>query len=232
MMPLSLRSLESLLNGTLTDESVTTTSSRLKALFTDAITHSSYANETGTASNERLEFLGDAVLSLACVDFLYSKYPNLTEGQLTEKKVSMVNGKQLAEIGKVLKLESKIKLGNGEVLSERTLGRAVEAVIGAYYQTHGYEQTRELLNNVFAEMDSGSITQVTKNYKGDLQRWTQQQFKQDPTYRASSSGPAHQKSFTVSVYVNGRLLGRGIGTSKKNAEQEAAKTALAGKGLL
>lgn len=199
-----------------------------------ALTHSSYANEHGTESNERLELLGDAVISLACVEYLFRKYPNATEGELTERKTTLVNGKQLAEIGKLLRLEGCLKLGNGEVLSQKTLGRAVEAVIGAYYDfTLSQAQVSKLLHEIFDKVEAGEIPQTLRNYKGILQKWSQQVHKQDPKYYlVNNKGPAHDKTFTMNVLVDGCVLGSGIGKSKKDAEQQAAQKALSQKGLL
>ena len=192
-----------------------------------AFTHSSYANENGVESNERLELLGDAVISLACIDYLYKKYPNSDEGVLTQLKTNLVNGKQLAKIGEFLKLDKQVKLGNGETLSSKTLGRAVEAVIGACYLEEGYELTRLRLTGIFDRIETGEIPVVSYNYKGELQRFAQEAYKVDPKYYCISTfGPDHSKTYLVEVHVKGIRVGTGDGTSIKDAEQSAAQNAL------
>lgn len=198
------------------------------ALVQQALTHSSYAHEHNIASNERLEFLGDAVISLACIDYLYEKYPDYDEGILTQKKSTLVNGNQLAEIGQYLHLDSQIKLGAGETLSRKTLGRAVEAVAGALFLLDGYVATKQQLYPIFDLVESGDIPQAMFNYKGELQKYTQRVYRQDPEYKILHvSGSDHERNYTVKVTIQGSIVsGCGAGSSIKNAEQAAAKDAI------
>lgn len=196
-------------------------------LLSQATTHSSFANEHGLESNERLELLGDAVISLACVDYLYSLYPGKTEGELTQIKTMMTNGRQLAEIGKRLDLGSAIKLGKGEALNERTLGRAMEAVVGALFLTKGYDVTKDLLVQIFDQMTTEKIPFVAVNYKGDFQALVRSSHQVDPTYRVLESvGPPHDRTFTVEAWIKNRAISSGSGKSIKDAEQDAARAAL------
>ena len=194
-----------------------------------ALTHSSYANEQQVESNERLELLGDAVISLACIDYLYKNYPSADEGVLTQLKTNMVNGKQLAEVGAYFNLDKYVRLGEGEVVSKKTLGRTVEAVVGASFLAEGYERTRNKLSILFKRLESGEIAQVTFNYKGELQKYFQSVYKVDPAYKlVKTTGPAHDRRYCVKVTINGadNTFGYGHGTSVKEAEQEAARSAI------
>jgi ribonuclease III len=200
------------------------------ALINQALVHQSYAFEHKIESNERLELLGDSVISLVCIDYLYSKYPQYDEGELTQLKTYMVNGKQLSLIGEKLGLNKRVKLGTGEVLSAKTVGRAFEALIGAYYLTTGFESTKKCLTLIFNQMDSGEIEQILYNYKGDLQKFSQFRFKEDPHYEVTKqSGQPHEREYTVKVIIksNKKLTGIGSGKSKKEAEQQSAKNLLA-----
>lgn len=198
-------------------------------LLIHALTHSSYANEKKIESNERLELIGDAVISLACLDYLYGKYPTKTEGELTEIKATLVNGKQLAEVGYHFGVDKHIRVGTGESISAKTVGRAVEAVIGAYFLMEGYEQTRFRLEPIFSKIEVGEISQVSYNYKGELQKHFQEVYKCDPFYKlVKSTGPDHDKRFCVQVTLCGynNIFGYGHGKSVKDAEQDAAKNSL------
>ena len=203
--------------------------SKANDLITQALIHQSYAFEHKVESNERLELLGDSVISLLCINYLYNKYPQYDEGELTQIKTYMVNGKQLSLIGEKLGLDKRIKLGTGEVLSSKTVGRAFEALIGAYYLSMGFESTKKCLNLIFDQLDSGQIEQILYNYKGDLQKFSQLKFKEDPHYEVTKqSGQPHNREYTVKVTIksNKTLTGIGSGKSKKEAEQQAAKDLL------
>ena len=177
--------------------------------------------------NDENNSWSDAVISLACLDYLYKKYPGYDEGVLTQMKSTLVTGKQLAEIGEFYNVDKFIRVGSGESLSKKTIGRAVEAVIGAFFLEEGYNDTLDRLNVIFQQIESGEITQVVHNYKGDLQKFCQTTFKTDPKYTVLwTDGEDHNKQFNVCVFLNKKPYACGNGTSIKNAEQEAAKSAL------
>ena len=209
------------------------------ALLEAAVTHKSYVNEQKTPAakhNERLEFLGDAVLALTISEQLVSLLPQSSEGALSKLKARLVSEAVLAGIGKRLGLGSHLRLGRGE---ERSKGRekdslladAVEAVIAAVYLDGGIEAVRQVVDRLFAEEFARISTQQHRpgadDYKTQLQEWCQKRFDQLPDYAVvRESGPDHEKSFEVEVTVHGEVLGRGIGRTKKEAEQLAAKQAL------
>ena len=193
--------------------------------------HRSWCSETGAASNERLEFLGDAVLGLVVTAFIYGQYPNLPEGDLAKLRASVVNAIVLAEVADELDLGSSLLLGKGE---DATGGRqkasilsdALEAVIGAVYLDGGWEPAAALVMRIigdriaeYAEGPGGS------DYKTRLQELAAREFEQLPLYRVTGAGPDHAKSFEAQVLIGGELRGSGGGRSKKQAEQAAAKVA-------
>lgn len=200
-----------------------------------ALMHSSYAYEYPQCgpSNERLEFLGDAVLSLIISDFLVAIYPDAPEGVLSRRRASLVNARHLAGIAGRLELGSCVLLGRGE---ERQSGRkkpsvladALEAVVAAVYLDGGYEAAREVVRALFKGqlgLQAGEI--ISQDYKTSLQEYAQKWLKVSPEYKlVRETGPAHNRFFEVEVWVAGRFLGRGQGQSKKQAAQEAAHQAL------
>lgn len=202
-------------------------------LFEEALTHSSYANEHKTIDNERLEFLGDSVLSLITASFLFKTYPNLSEGNLAKLKSIIVSTKILASFSKQLQLDSYIKLGTGEL---RHSGKAkpsiledlFEAFIGAYFLNFGLERTSQLVEPLIkANLDEINRQFDLMNAKNDLQELFQARglF---PEYRTvKEEGPSHQRHFTVEVLVENQPLGRGEGFSIKEAQNQAALEALA-----
>ena len=198
-----------------------------------ALTHSSYANERGYGEcNERLEFLGDAVLGLLVGEYLYVRYPEGDEGELSRWRAMLICEENLAIWARELKLGKRLYLGKGEEVAggrERTsiLADAFEAVVAGIYLSHGLEKTREfllgLLPKSVAALESG---QGRLDYKTMLQEEVQ---RQGTTVRYSLEdqfGPDHAKLFEVSAWINGELCGRGKGRSKKEAEQGAASVAL------
>lgn len=202
-----------------------------------ALTHASSLNERKGSEprgdNERLEFLGDAVLDLIISEALIERYPEATEGALSKMRARLVSEAALAQIARRLGLGRFLRLGRGEELSggrekSSLLADAFEAVVAAVYHDGGYEAARRtvltLLEPEFAEeLASGVI-----DYKTQLQEYCQQLFGQLPLYRVTrESGPDHRKVFQVELMINGRCYGDGTGKSKKEAEQQAAKTALA-----
>jgi len=190
-----------------------------------AITHSSYANEHNCNSNERIEFLGDAVLELASSEFLYETFPDVPEGKLTKLRASFVCERALSNIAEKIGLPQYILLGRGE---EATGGRtrpsvvsdAFEAVIGAVYLDGGFAAAKDLvIRIIFADLDK----QFFFDSKTALQELVQSKGESDPVYTViSEEGPAHNKRYTVEVSVGGEVVGVGTDTSKKHAAQAAA----------
>ena len=208
-------------------------------LLEEALTHKSYANEQKTASpphNERLEFLGDAVLSLIISEQLATLLPQSSEGALSKLKARLVSEAVLAAIARGLTLGSCLRLGRGEELSkgrekDSLLADALEAVVAAVHLDGGVDAARQIVARLFTKEFALVVTQQhrpgAEDYKTQVQEWCQQQFESLPTYAVvRESGPDHDKLFEVEVTVNGEVVGRGTGRSKKEAEQSAAKQAL------
>jgi ribonuclease III len=206
------------------------------ALLKTALTHSSYANEFSTESNERLEFLGDAVLGLVVARLLYDNHPRASEGKLSKQRSAIVSRVNFAKFTRELGIDKHIILGKGE---ERTGGRdresnlagAFEAIIGAIYLDGGYRKVfkviSKLLKNSIDEKD------IFADYKTKLQEIAQKKYKQIPRYKVvHEEGPPHKKCFHVEVKIMRRVLGEGMGSNKKEAEQSAAKEGLNKLGIL
>ena len=208
---------------------------RQEYLLEQAFTHLSYLNENPSftnPSNERLEFLGDAILSFIVAEKLYVEFPELTEGKLTEIRASLVCRDTLYELACSLKLGDWLLLGQGEEANEgRTkvsnLANAMEALIGALYLDRGLARVRRfILRQLKPELERIEDGKITPNYKALMQEFIQGQKKPTPIYRlVETTGPDHSKQFTVEILVEGEVLGRGKGKSKKTAESQAAKTA-------
>jgi ribonuclease-3 len=208
-------------------------------LLEDALTHKSYVNEqrppTGT-DNERLEFLGDAVLSLVVSEQLAVLLPHSPEGALSKHKARLVSESMLADVARRLKLGSCLRLGRGEELSrgrekDSLLADAMEAVIAAVHLDGGVESSRRVVAGLFQEELAQVASQRHRpgenDYKTQVQEWCQRRFDSLPSYAVvCESGPDHDKLFEVEVSVNGTVVGRGTGRSKKEAEQSAARQAL------
>ena len=200
-----------------------------------ALTHPSIAHESGVSveHNQRLEFLGDAVLGLVLTQELYQKFPQFEEGPLTKARAQMVNGKTLAEQGRRLRLGEFLVLSRGEEASggrDRTsaLADAFEALIGAIFLDSGFEVAREFVLRSFRDA-FGELTEIPnlENPKGELQEMLQAKSPDAPIYElVSTSGPDHDRLFECVVLHAGKELGRGKGKTKKEAESEAAATAL------
>jgi ribonuclease-3 len=208
---------------------------RQKSLLEQAFVHSSYTNENPNfawPSNERLEFLGDAVLNFVVTEKLYKQFPNLPEGEMTGIRASLVCRDTLAELASSLGLGDCLLLGRGEESSggrakTSNLANAIEALIGALYLDQGLTGTRRFilrqLKPGLEEIDSGNMP---INYKALMQEFIQGQKRPTPVYRlVEVSGPDHRKQFTSEILVEGEVLGRGSGSSKKTAESEAARAA-------
>jgi len=201
-------------------------------LLDRALTHRSYAYENGgLPTNERLEFLGDAVLGLIVTDTLFREYPDLPEGQLAKLRAAVVNMRALANVARGLQLGSFVRLGRGE---EGTGGRdkssiladTLEAVIGAVYSECGLDEADGLVHRLFDSVISRSAgLGAGLDWKTSLQELTAGGLLGVPEYHVEESGPDHQKSFRASVRVGGRTYGSGTGRSKKEAEQQAAEAA-------
>lgn len=200
-----------------------------------ALTHSSYANEVrdGCICNERLEFLGDSVLSIIVSDYLFREHPELPEGELTKLRAALVCEKSLSEFARKINLGACLKLGRGESHtggSQRPsiLADAFEAVIAAIYLDGGMEAARTfVLRFVEAALYEQKQKPPFKDYKTMLQEIVQQNPEEHLSYvLTGASGPDHDKHFTVEVHLNSNCIGKGGGRSKKDAEQQAAREAL------
>lgn len=208
-----------------------------RSLLRDALTHRSYLNETkeNRPSNERLEFLGDSVLGLIVTDYLYHRFPKLSEGELTNLRSALVRTETLAGFSRSINLGTDLFLGKGEELTRGRhrpagLACAFEALLGAIYLDQGYDKAREFALH-FAEPALDDVFQLRlhRNGKSMLQELVQGQRQQAPTYHVvREMGPDHDKSFTVEVRVGHEVLGRGVASNKRAAEQLAAHDALEG----
>ncbi|HEV3310992.1 MAG TPA: ribonuclease III [Chloroflexota bacterium] len=204
-------------------------------LLREALTHRSFLNEIpeDRPSNERLEFLGDSVLGLIITDYLFERFPKLTEGELTNIRSALVRTEALAGFAREINLGSNLFVGRGEELSRGRfrpagLACAFEALLGAVYLDRGYLGAREFaLRFAVPALDDVFQLRLHKNGKSTLQEIIQARSQQTPSYHVVSQiGPDHEKSFTVEVRVGPDVLGRGIASSKRAAEQLAAQDAL------
>ena len=203
-------------------------------LLENALTHSSYANEVrdGTSSNERLEFLGDSVLSIIVSEFIYKKFANQPEGELTKLRASLVCEKSLCGFSRELELGKYLRLGKGEEKGggrnrDSILADAFEAVLAAMYLDGGFEVAKNHVLRFVKEEIEHTDDEVFKDYKTLLQEIIQRNPEESVAYfLTGESGPDHNKLFTVEVRLNSNVIGKGEGRSKKQAEQMAAKQAL------
>jgi ribonuclease III len=204
-------------------------------LLIQAFTHKSVFNgqkDKLIDSNERLEFLGDAVLDLAMTDLLMTEFSDNTEGDLTKKRASLVNETSLYELALELDLDKYIQLGKfeeGLQKNARILASAFEALLGAIYLDGGYTVTHTILKSLFDERIERlrhGLGQF-EDFKTQLQEMTQKKYHTTPQYNlVESHGPEHQKIFEVEVALNGKILAKGSGKNKKTAEQNAAQKAM------
>lgn len=197
-----------------------------------ALTHRSFAFEHGTAvTNERMEFLGDSVLGLVVTDMAYRSYQDLPEGSLAKLRAAIVNMSALADVARTLGLGQMVLLGKGEELSggrnkASILADALEAVFGAVYLDLGLDVARDLIERLFRpRMEAYVRGEGARDYKTILQELASQELRAMPEYRLEERGPDHEKEFTATVYLSGKALGTGVGRSKKEAEQQAAREA-------
>ena len=203
-------------------------------LLKNALTHSSYANEVHSSlgSNERLEFLGDSILSIIVAEYLFKNYKNLPEGELTKLRASLVCEKTLALFSRQLKIGEHLYLGKGEANNhgnerDSILADAFEAVLAAIYLDGGMDAAKKhVLGFVIPELKNREY-ELFKDYKTALQEVIQRNPEERLSYvLIGEDGPDHDKRFTVEVHLNSNVIGQGVGKSKKQAEQEAAKQAL------
>jgi len=199
-----------------------------------ALTHRSHAFEAGgVPTNERLEFLGDAVLGVVVTDWIYHRFEEASEGRLAKVRAAAVNTHSLADIARDLDLGQEVLLGKGEEQSggrdkDSILADTLEAVIGAVYLDQGHDAVAELVRRLFSVMlEDISRRRESLDYKTSLQEVTAGELGTLPSYLLSEKGPDHEKTFTAIVTVAGEALGTGTGRSKKEAEQAAAQVAYA-----
>ncbi len=204
-------------------------------LLEEALVHRSYLNENTnkTISNERLEFLGDAVLELLVSKYLYTHYPEFSEGKLTNLRSSVVNTKSLAEIAQSINLGDYLRLSKGEEISggrsnKSLLADVFEAVLGAMFLDQGLAPVEVFLeNHLLPLIDNIVKTGEYNDYKSILQEKVQEKHRVTPLYKVfKEEGPDHDKTFFSAVYIENKKLGEGSGKSKQEAEQEAARSDL------
>jgi ribonuclease-3 len=205
---------------------------REPGLLREALAHRSWCSEhPGQVSNERLEFLGDAVLGLVVTDYLYRHYPAMAEGELAKARAAVVNSASLAAVARTIGLGDALLLGKGEDASggrakSSILADTMEAVIGAMYLDMGYlEAEQAVLRLLGPRLSEAAKEPGEEDYKTRLQELCAQSFEEPPSYRVTDHGPDHAKVFEAEVVVGGFARGRGQGRSKKQAEQMAAQHA-------
>lgn len=206
-----------------------------KNLIIEALTHRSFLNENPNFNlnhNERLEFLGDAVLELVITEFLFKNYIDSTEGEMTNYRAALVKGENLARVAKKINLESYLQMSKGEktdLLSKDYItSNAVEAIIAAMYIDGGLEVVNIFLNEyIIVDLENIIKNNLFVDSKSLLQEKMQEKLSVTPSYKVISQwGPDHSKTFEVAVFMNDVELARGIGPSKQKAEQQAAKILL------
>jgi ribonuclease III len=212
---------------------------KLRISFTDqsllqqAFLHSSFSNESITMSlvnNERLEFLGDAILNFVAAEEIFHRFPDLSEGELTEIRVQLVREETLAKLSLELNFGDYLMLGKGEEGSggrnrQSNLANVFESFIGALYLDQGLQTAKEfIIDKLKIHFNTIKPEEIIKqNYKAKLQEFTQAEYKVLPEYKVlDSTGPDHDKTFTVEVSLENNILGTGSGKNKKAAEMEAA----------
>ena len=205
-------------------------------LLVEALTHRSYLNENRTTSghhNERLEFLGDAVLELAVTHFLFVRFPNKPEGDLTAYRAALVNTYSLAETAEGLGVNDMLLLSKGEKKDtgrarQIILANAFEAILGAIYLDQGFAAAEAFVaRTLYSKIDSVLKNRTWQDAKSQFQEVAQEKKSVTPTYKTvSESGPDHDKQFTVAVFLGDKEVARGEGKSKQEAEQAAAQAAL------
>ncbi|HUH07719.1 MAG TPA: ribonuclease III [Egibacteraceae bacterium] len=205
---------------------------RDRSLLSLALSHRSHAFEAGgMPTNERLEFLGDAVLGVVVTDAIYRMLPDQREGRLAKVRAAAVNTISLAMVARPLGIGDSVRLGRGEELSggrdkDSILADTLEALIGAVYLDQGIEAAAALVHRLFDDLlDDIIARRESLDYKTSLQELTASELATLPIYEITEEGPDHQKRFTAAVVIDEETLGRGKGRSKKEAEQQAAREA-------
>ncbi|MCK4259036.1 MAG: ribonuclease III [Halanaerobiales bacterium] len=207
-----------------------------KAYLKKSMTHKSYANENRhkkAKPNERLEFLGDAVLNLVISEYIFKRYPNYPEGELAKTRAVVVSSLTLARISKRINLGQFLLLGKGEEMTggrerDSILADVFEALLGGIYLDQGLEVAREFIHaHLIDEILSVERGEHIHDYKTLLQEEIQKRSNTRPIYQvASEEGPDHNKQFDIEVEFSGKIIGKGTGKSKKDAQQKAAEDAL------
>ena len=204
-----------------------------KTLLNQALTHSSYGHEKNLPDNERLEFLGDAVLKLVMTEYLYNKFPELAEGDLTKIRASVISDDTLAQIGRKVELGEFLLLSANEIKSggqkrKSNVANVFEALLGAIYLDAGLGKARDLVvESLREEVEKVSKVGYINDFKSALQEYAQKQHLELPLYRViKETGPRHRRVFWMEVKLKGRRYGIGRGANKKEAEQRAAAVAL------
>ncbi len=211
-----------------------------RELLTQALVHRSYLNENPrfeTGHNERLEFLGDAVLELVVTEYLYKNYEN-PEGELTNWRAALVNSKMLAKLAQKLKIENFLYLSRGEAKDGNSkarqfiLANAFEALVGAIYLDGGYKKAQTfILKNLIVELDEILTHKLYLDPKSRFQELSQEYVGVTPVYKVlAESGPDHNKRFAMGVFIGEKLVASGDGSSKQEAEENAAEAGLKEKG--
>ena len=210
------------------------------SLLEQAFTHRSYLNENraaGREHNERLEFLGDAVLELVVTEFLYGKYPEKPEGELTAYRAALVNTQSISAAATTLGMNDYLLLSRGESRDtgrarQIILANAFEALIGALYLDSGYDAAKDFISTqLFHKTEEVVEKRLWQDAKSKLQEISQEKMKMTPTYElAGQSGPDHDRTFVVAAYIGEQKIATGEGRSKQEAEQAAAEKALQAKG--
>jgi len=213
-----------------------------KELLRRAFTHRSYLNEnrdSESSHNERLEFLGDAVLELMVTEYLFEKYPDSNEGDLTAYRASLVNAITLSEAAQKINVNDFLLLSKGETKDtgkarQYILANTMEAIIGAIYLDQGYDSAKYFISkNLFHLIDKIVAEKSWIDAKSKFQEKAQEKESLTPMYKSlKEEGPDHDKKFTIGVYLDKDLIAEGVGMSKQEAEQEAARKALEVKGWL
>jgi ribonuclease III len=203
-------------------------------LLNEALTHSSFAAETGEKDCERLEFFGDAVLKFVISEYLLERFPDYDEGELTEIRAVLVSDKVLAEVAATLGLSKYIRLGNQVQMRPSIMSRSMEAIFGALYQDLGLFASQTLIVTLFGDQATAvDRDELKENYKAKLQEHTQAKAQGVPNYAiAGVEGPAHNPIFEITVAIEEVVLASGRGSTKKAAEQEAAKACLEKLGVI
>ncbi|MEW6614272.1 MAG: ribonuclease III [Thermodesulfobacteriota bacterium] len=205
-------------------------------LLDQALTHRSFANENQSQSlkdNERLELLGDSVLDVIITRLLMDRFPEYTEGDLSKARAAIVNERRLSSIARSLKLGDYLLLSKGEDLTngrgkDSILAASFEALVASIYLDRGFNRVFKVIARHFSSILASEKEEgFYKDFKTQLQEYSQSFFKTTPRYvLTGESGPDHSKTFQINILINGKVFGKGLGKSKKEAEQKAAKGAL------